>query len=465
MDKSRKIMKWLGIVLVTALILILPLVVVSCGTKPIPVVSATSVPSEPPTPASTETPMDTPTAAFPTAAPVIANGQEPPPCTFPLAQITTTESAPENYTFSEPKVVLTAPKDNLYTIAEWLPDNQQILMTEGLFNAAPGNNDPPQESISLYNPTTGVSRVYAVRTLTPELPSWLLGLNAVVYAAKNYTSFDTKHFTATFTRQIWMSRGDPKTAQLLADDLPQFNLAIKPGGSAMLYLSDKQISKRSASLQGLPSTSFDPTQWDYAKTRRNNFPVSYEMAWQPGTSLVFLYSGGAMGGGGYTFVLNADTGRVCELNLGGWAQLARWSSDGRYLAINRATEYSFPIPESDLTVLDTVTGKLTTLSGMPQGISGQLYIYDFIWAPDNRHLLALGSTFPSQNNQGESGLQGLYLVDFVSGQSVNVIPSYKFYTNTSQSMAWSPNGSKVVVRCPTNLVDRICLIYVQKSGQ
>ena len=64
MKKSRKFKEWLGIVLVMALILIVPLAVVSCVTKPTPVVSATAVPSELPTQASTETPMDTTTAVL-----------------------------------------------------------------------------------------------------------------------------------------------------------------------------------------------------------------------------------------------------------------------------------------------------------------------------------------------------------------------------------------------------------------
>ena len=108
-NRPNKLRRTLEILLIIALILLIPLLFASCATKPTPVVSATAVSSEPPTQASTETPMDTPTAASSTAAPVVVNGQEPPPCTFPLAQINTVASAPENYAFSEPKVVLTAP--------------------------------------------------------------------------------------------------------------------------------------------------------------------------------------------------------------------------------------------------------------------------------------------------------------------------------------------------------------------
>ena len=400
--------------------------------------------------------METPTATLPTAAPVVANGQEPPACTFPLAQITTIKSAPENYTFSEPKVVLTAPIHNYYNIAQWLPDNQQVLMTEILGNSFVMGKDnySAKEFISLYNPVTGESKVYAIRPVTHESPSWLIPLNAVAYPVMNYTG------PAQFTRQLWISYEDPTTAQKLADDLPQFPLGVKPDGSKLIYFSDNKIIELDKSLKAINSTPFDPAQWDYAKSRRNSDPVSFGTAWQPDTSLIFFYSAGD-GGGGYTFILNADTGQVCELNLGGMAFEAHWSSDGRYLAFIRSTQYWYPTYSADLTVLDTVTGTLKVLSVLPQEKDGAPLVDDFVWAPDNHHLLAFGETYM----RGSQDNSALYLIDFVSGKSNNVTPSYEFYTNSGSSMAWSPDGSKVVVRCPTNLVDRICLISVQKSGQ
>ena len=286
------------------------------------------------------------------------------------------------------------------------------------------------------------------------------GVNPVVYPAMNYTSIDKAHAADTFTLQVWASYGNPSTAQKLADNLPQLPFAVKPDGSEALYLSDKPLPKWNAAMQAIPSTtSFDPTQWDYAKALRDSYPVSYETAWQPGTSLVFLYSA-ANGGGGYTFILNADTGRVCELNLGGWAEVARWSSDGRYLAFIRSTKYWYPTYSADLAVLDTITGKVTMFSVMPQETEGLPLVYNSVWAPDNRHLLAVGNIW-SQDEA--NNLQGLYLVDVISGQSVNVLPDYnKFFEG---GLAWSPDGSKLVIRCPTNIVDRICFISVQKSGQ
>lgn len=447
MKQSRKAKSLLEALLVIGLILIIPLFFAVKSRANSQVVPNTAVLTEPT--------IQNTTSVSSTAA------KRPAQCSFPLAQSTTTESSSEAYSFAEPKVVLTAPKGNSYTIVEWLPDSQQVLMTEALRgNSKPDEVNP--EEIRLFNPETGESKVYAIRPETHEPPSWQSASNAVIYPVKNFYLIDTKNHIAKFTYQIWVSYGTPDTAQLLNDNLSQLPVAIKTSGGETIYFADKKISKLDKSLKKLSSASFDSDQWDYAKTRRNDIPVSYKMAWQPGTSLIFMYSEGATQGGGYTFILNADTGQVCELDLQGWAKVARWSSDGRYLAIIKSTQYTFPTYSSDLIVLDTVTGKLITLDVIPQEIEGLHFVDDFVWAPDNRHLLAMGDVYTPTDNQTETRL---YLVDFVTGERININFSYEFVTNSPQSMAWSPDGSKLLMRCPTREIDQICLISVTRTEQ
>lgn len=455
MNRSRKTKALLETLLVIGLILLIPLFF---AVK---------------TMANPQAAPNTPAPAIPTTVSAPEEGdalqlKQPPACTFPLAQTTTEESTPEEYTFSEPKIVLSHP-DNLYNIVEWLPDNQQVLITQDLYDISKSersNSDLLRQSIELYNPVTGELMVYAIRYFVEEPPSWQPALNAVVYPSMNYLGIDKNTRRLSFTRQVRVSYGDPDNTQMLADNLPQFPLTVKPGGSEMIYLSDKKISKRNSSLQDIPSVPFDLTQWDYAKTRRSELPLSYEMDWQPGTSLIFLHSNGGMQlGGGYTFILNADTGQVCELNLGGWAVKAQWSSDGRYLAIIRAEISSSPINLTDLAILDAETGSLTTIELISQDVEGKHYVDDFVWAPDNRHLLAIGHV-PSFQNTDQASIAGLYLVDFMSGQSINLLSEYKFYANMSQNnLAWSPDGSKLLIRCPTVEEDRVCFISVQRTAQ
>jgi Tol biopolymer transport system component len=399
-------------------------------------------------------------------SPTATSTLTPPQCTFPLAQITTEESMPERYTFSEPQVLLTAPV-KIYNIIEWLPNNQQVLITVDQYSTREKENDKfLRQSIELYDPETNASQVYAIRHYVEEPPSWQPVSNAVVYPEMNFMGIDENTRNRKFTRQVWVSYGNPNSSQMLADNLPQFPVVVKPDGSETVYLSDKRISKRDGSLSALSSVPFDLIQWNYRQAGSDEFPVPYKMAWQPGTSLIFLYSNGGMEkGGGYTFILDSNTGRICELNLGGWAVKARWSSDGHYLAIIRAEISAFPVNLIDIVVLDTATGNLYTAGVTPQEMEGKHFVDDFIWAPDNRHLLAVASIIPFQGNRQE-GISGIYLVDFVSAKSDRLLPAYTFYASMGDNnLAWSPDGSKLLIRCPTMKEERVCFVSVQRMGQ
>ena len=446
MNKSSKVKGVLEILLVIGLILIIPLffaIKTAANSQPAQNTPAPAVPAT----AQNIPPTSTITA------------QRPPACTFPLAQITAEESKPENYTFSEPKAVLTDP-DNLYDIVEWLSDNQRVLVTQEIRDRS---SVIIQQSIELYNPQTGETQVYAMRNQTTEPPSWYSELNAVVYPDTNVLGIDKINNRYNFTRQIRVSHGNPHATELIADNLPQFYVAVKPGGSELVYLSDKKISKRNNSLKEIPSTPFNSAQWDYAKGRIRELPVSYKMAWQPSTSLLFFYSDGDTGGG-YTFILDSNTGQVCELHLGGWATRAHWSPNGRYLAITRYQGIR-PTDSSDLAILDAVTGNLYTMRVTSQEVDGKHYVSDIAWAPDIRHILVAGSILTFQST-GQVDSEGLYLVDFISGQSDYLLPAYRFSVGSGRSnLAWSPDGSKLLVRCPTIEDERVCFISVQRSGQ
>jgi hypothetical protein len=199
------------------------------------------------------------------------------------------------------------------------------------------------------------------------------------------------------------------------------------------------------------------------------------MAWQPGTSLVFLYSwaGITSSDGGYTFILDTATGHICELNFGGWADSAHWSSDGRYLAIARAKSYTGLSDTIDLVVLDSVTGNLRTVGAVLPDVKGKHNVIDFTWTPDNLHLLILQDV-PSTYDpyRGETFHHELYLVDLTSDQSIHLFPEFKsFAANIPplNSFMWSPDNSKLLVRCPLmkplSEIDRFCLISVQSAKQ
>ncbi len=431
MKKPRILKGSLEIFLLICVILLIPLLFAvrslarQQGLEPTPVPTKTVVPEAlgmTPTVGGAQVPANVATVA---PAPV-AQGKQPSACTFPLAKNPEVSSKPDNYTFSEPQIVLTNP-DNLYNVVEWLPDSQQVLITEDLFDTREAESDKYlRQSIKLYNPITGVSNVYAIRHFVEEPPAWQPGENAVVYADRKILGVDEKTHQFIYSRQVWASLGNPKTIQMLADNLPQFALAIKPDGSSVVFQSDTKLSRLNASLKGLTFEPFDPNKWDYAKSRQINVPLSYKMAWQPATSLIFLYGDGVIRFSGYTFILDSDTGQVCELNLGGGARRAKWSSDGRYLAIIRTNDH-FPINSSDLAVLDSVTGNVYSMRVTSEKIAGKHFVDDFAWAPDNFHLVAISRirAYPI-TEKGDDVQSNLYLVDFRSGLSDEILSTINF---------------------------------------
>jgi hypothetical protein len=396
----------------------------------------------------------------------VAHGKQPPACTFPLENITVPESIPEDYSFSAPQVILSVTKGDIYNIIDWLPDNQQVLMTHDLRNNVKNESDQLlHQTIELYNPIAGKTKVYAIRHYDEALPFWQTALNAVIYPELNYSGIDNTTNQLKFSRQLWISRGSPQTAQKLADNLTQSPLAVRPDGKSMIFRSNTGISQMDNALKSKAALSVDLNQWDYRTLNRNQIPVTFEMAWQPGTAMVFLYSNGSVRlGGGYTYILNTDTGNVCELNLNGWAIRAHWSSDGRYLAIIRSDISVSAVDSTELEILDSITGTVVSVTVTPIDMVGKHSVDDFIWAPDNRHLVAFGSVLPSQDpSQYYKIRPNLYLVDFITNQSNQLFPDYpSFFADGLpwNNLAWSPDGTKLLIRCPSNELDRFCLISV-----
>jgi hypothetical protein len=198
------------------------------------------------------------------------------------------------------------------------------------------------------------------------------------------------------------------------------------------------------------------------------------MAWQPGTSLVFLFSsGGGSLQGGYAFVLNTASGYICELDLGGPVDDARWSSDGRYLAFGKGTSYTGFSDTIDLVVLDSITGNMRTIDVVSPDMEGQHYVTDLTWTPDNLHLLVfvnIPSAYDPSNF--ETIHHKLYFVDFTTGQSASLFPEFtSFFAEGipgSNNFVWSPDGLKLLVRCPVMKqpsMNRFCLISVQRTNQ
>jgi tricorn protease-like protein len=247
-------------------------------------------------------------------------------------------------------------------------------------------------------------------------------------------------------------------------------MTSKPDSGQIIYRTsiDQELFQRDLStipFDALPSIPFDASQWEYRKDFR---ALSiYEMSWRPNSSQILLYNNGDIGG--YTFLFDASSGEICELSLGregnenGWALNARWSSNGRYLAVAR-TWGMRPIKTSDLVVIDTITGELYAMSLTPPEMEGQHFVVDIAWAPDNLHLAAVAQVVDPNPVPDYRKLSSLYLVDFHVKQAIQV-PSSNIKIGSGPgivNLAWSDNGKFLLAKCPTTREERLCLFSAQK---
>ncbi len=456
---------------------------------------STFTPRPPTIPMTPRVPPTPVTIAAPT---IITAGKKPPVCRFPLPQTITKESAAENYTFSDPKSVPLNPSWRVFYFYQWLPDNQRVLIAHS--DEAQWNNT--EETIGALNPQTGESRDFGSRqTSDGHPPVWIPSLNAVVYPEHiDLTSYTFSPNggaiippVVDFQRRLWLSRGDPTPRQKIVEDRvtinfkgpskvgSQFTLAANAEGTEIAYLDSAgaQIYRQrvvQGSLQAVPSPAFDATQWMYRQPVGTGFGIGWYMAWRPNSTQVFLYSQSDGFGFSYTFLLDVQSGAVCQLNLWtedpifwkqSWAGQAHWSPNGRYLAVVRAKGHPL-IDTSDLIVLDTANGKLYRFDATkfsPAGLEkqGNHFVTDVAWAPDSRHLAGIGRVdYWTPSSPEMQDANRLFLLDFITGQSVQASSAELSGLRwPNGDLFWSSDGSKLIVSGAHGLL----LLSVQKRVQ
>jgi len=450
-------------------------------------VTVTASPYNTPSPYPTLTAFATTTtpafAPQPSATPFITV-QKLPVCTFPLEGTPTEETVPEDYIFSEPRVVLAGPKKG-FEIIEWLPNSKQALIVERVIV----NGYEQYQSIQLFNPRTVKVQVYAQRDrASNQPPLWMEGLQAVIYPERRIVSwsFDENGVyipTSLVERQLlWLSNGETDHTQNLQDveynpataphEQISFTLIAKPDGSRIVSLEGDgaqllRIYQREVIQGSLGTKQLIPLNVPSPDNPDEPGLLNRltRMAWQPSTSHVLFYN--YVSPTDPTFLLNVDTGQACGLELGGWVYLAHWSPNGRYLAVIKSRGAKIPFTlDYDLVVLDALTGKFyqvdaKKLSPPDMMDIGVHKVISFAWAPDNRHIAAVGSVSFTGTSPPPS-TERLFLADFLSGQIDPLFPSYEFDGQCSSfwgtGLAWSPDGSKLLAACT-----EIRLISVQKK--
>jgi len=351
----------------------------------------------------------------------------------------------DDYTFSEPKVVLT--NTSGIDIAGWLPDGERLLIT---------SRDPEvfREQIEILDIRSGDLKVYGERVGSSGKPVWLPAAKAVAYI----TATDQQ-------RELRVSQGDPKRIELVGQDVNGLSLAVSPDGQRLIYFAAPTGGQpllwdsTGRTTQAMP---FDLNRWKSFERPANK--RNFQSVWSPDGSQIAFYTYPAL------FLVDGRTNQGCEVNLGikseeqgpTWVFEAKWSPDGHYLAmITTATSYPGQLLSfTELAILDIFTGRqLRPKLAMS-------HVWDIIWAPDSKHIMALGQV---ETIQGYP-IQRLFLVDVLSGDSLPVLPEHILgggSSNPGMQLAWSPDGRTIAIKCPLLLPesldmmeDRLCLIVV-----
>jgi hypothetical protein len=114
-----------------------------------------------------------------------------------------------------------------------------------------------------------------------------------------------------------------------------------------------------------------------------------------------------------------------------------------------------------------MTGKLYAMKIIPSDMGGLHFVNDVAWAPDSQHLTVIAQVLlqdPATHVYNKNN--SLYFVDFLSNQAVQISsPDEKLGSGLGRTnLIWSDNGSQLLVKCPTDQMDRLCLLSVQKAA-
>ncbi len=399
-------------------------------------------------------------AATPTAQPVatqeatVTPVQTAPVTLTPAETVMPTETAqPEptspvpglnDYVFGEPKVVLTNTRRYI-AIAGWLPDSEHILITRG------DPERPQMEFIETFNTRTEDVQRFGERHWMQGRPLWLPTLQGVAYAdwvGKEY-------------RVLYLSRGEAAQKQTVATELSSPYIAADPPGQRIVFFTE--------------ATSEHPLLWEVQQETAHSLPfalaplsysgptrpLDYCIAWHPSEDKVAFYNNY------HFFVTNLGTGQIQEIELGTdnygralWAMNAQWSPDGRYIAM-LTTSGDLPVEFSELTILDPVSGELRSMHPEQYVYPGQYYVTDVAWGPDSYHLVVLAVV-----REDEIGVEyeGLYLTEVDNTEFQRLAPEHEFGGAWGEELAWSPDGLRLAVLCPTSEEGRLCIIPVSLNG-
>jgi len=378
---------------------------------------------------------DTPPVMTPEAtAGAAATPVQIPLCTFAAqTPITPATSALEAYAFSEPEVVLTS--TTAIRLFQWLPDGRRLLLTRILSNHL---------RIETLNVETGKLWMYAETSQSISSgPVWLPADQGVVFVESSSNAQDMLHIDRDMNQSI---------SNLETD----FTTLFFSVGADIRHLIFAEIAQSDSikilrTAYGTQSSSLVEA---YISLRIASDGEYQARLFSDGSKVALYNSKG--------FYLADMTGHICKVehlvNGRKWGLMAKWSADGRYLAIITVAE--FQLHMLDLEIFDTITGKQRTVDfggGMVSSID---------WHPSRNVLLVTAQNTPQ--DLAQNYLDGLYLVDVNESMARRILEDHQYVAIGHGGVLWSPSGRTIAMACHRNVSPnpairegRICLVKVE----
>lgn len=377
--------------------------------SPVQTAKPVALPTE--TPAATRTPDIVPViiTLFPT--PTSAPSPTPTPTFEPLS-----DKPIMGFVFKSPQEVPnTRDPVGPFEIVEWLPNNSKEVLIKGPL------------SLETVNVLSGTSKLYATVKEPGNIrqPVWLPDTQGIAYLSRDFQTNKTN---------LLLGKVKNKPELLLSDVQPPLIPIQNRRGIAVYSKPDKVMKGVSLNKQLLSAV---PAVLDrLPQSERSGFEAIPYTAVQPNGDWIAHYNIEGLQ------LVNSRTGEIKIINLGGneseplWAQDVKWSPDGQKMALI-VTQGEFPIPFSDLFILDWPSGTLQKLGDT------FAYITDVAWAPDSRHILLK----PIIDEKDGFAITALYITDVsaVPSELVPVPIPIEGLTGSSGSLSWSPDGRTVLV--------------------
>jgi len=331
--------------------------------------------------------------------------------------------------FSQPAIVAT--NGTGFSIAEWLPDNQHLIVTQG---------DGAFGTISTLDVTTGEMVEYAQRRDVSNFPVWLDDAQGIMFVEATTAGWELRF-------------SDGQTVTTVANELASTWLAKDPLNERVAVIfSSEPGALMTIDLMG--NTEFVTAKQLDEETRR--IPLSsgdgYHLAWSPDGAWLVQYKGEEL------YLINTQTQMICSVDLGDYGEAGsgqvfsvEWSPDSRYLSMGIQRQKATP----ELNILDIENMEISILSlpletetWPPERIGRRA------WSPDSQMIFLQIGRYDDEIGRTRAQL---LIIDIQAHQFTDLLFEYTFLPGVGD-IVWSLDGSKIAYSCHTLEEGGVCLI-------